>query len=214
MKQILTIFLLLCTLQTYAQDLEILSFKKYELGLNVTGTFAGFFNAEGIKDGIDPYLLSLKLIKNKNVVRIGLAASLQNSNETDPNTFNQREIKESTTRLRVGFERRELIGKRFMYHWGLDVIGEYAVDNVNTFGQFGLVSLKNKAIGVGLGPVCGFSYILHPRVTLSTESSFYAVQRFIKESQNIPPAVPSTFNNRNFRFLPILPSSLYLNFRF
>jgi hypothetical protein len=214
MKQILTIFLLLCTLQTYAQDLEILSFKKYELGLNVTGTLAGFFNAEGIKDGIDPYLLSLKLIKNKNVVRLGLAASLQNSSETDPNTFNQREIKESTNRLRVGFERRELIGNRFMYHWGMDIIGEYAVDNVSTFGQFGQISLKNNAIGLGLGPIFGFSYIMHPRVTLSTESSFYAVQRFVKETQNIPPAAPVTINNRNFRFLPILPSSLYLNFRF
>jgi hypothetical protein len=214
MKQKLIFFLFLLSIKSYAQQTEILTFKQYELGLNVTGTLAGFFNADGIKEGFDPYLISLKLIKNKNVFRLGLAVSAQKSQETDPNTFNRRNLTENTTRLRVGFERRISIGTRFLYHWGLDAIGEYAVDNVTTFGQFGQVNLDKTGIGVGLGPVFGFSFILHPRVTLSTESSFYAVQRFEKESQNIPPAAPVTLNNRNFRFFPILPSSLYLNFRF
>jgi hypothetical protein len=214
MKQSLIFFLLLLTLPSNAQQLEILSSKKYELGLNITGTLAGFFNANGIKEGIDPYLISLKLIKNKNVIRLGLAFSLQNSKEIDPNTFNQRDLKENITRLRGGFERRVIIEKRFMYHWGLDIIGEYAVDNVSTVGQFGSVSLKKNAIGVGLGPVFGFSFFLHPKVTLSTESSFYAVQRFVRETQIIPPSGRVTINNQNFRLLPILPSSLYLNFRF
>jgi hypothetical protein len=213
MKKNLIIYLLLLTLQAFAQTTEKLPYK-YELGLNVTGSLAGFFNAEGIKEGIDPYLISLKLVNHKNALRLGLAVKAQKSKEFDPTTFNNRDLTNNETRLRVGFERRIPISTRFLYHWGLDVIGEYAVEDVKTFGQFGQIVLNTSAIGIGAGPVFGFSYQLHPRVTLSTESSFYAVGRFIKEQQDIPPATPITFKNQNFRFLPILPSSLYLNFRF
>ncbi len=212
----ITLFLLFFSLAlaVFGQENPEKKPRRTEIGLNITGTLAGFLNADGNNTSSDPFLLSIKRVGLKNTLRVGFNLKSSNKKE-DTDGFVIRTSNENLFRARTGIEHRLTIAKRCIVHWGGDVIGEYAGNTVKStnFGV-GNATLTTRSFGVGTGPVLGFQYAIHPRITLSTEAALYAMGRFGRDTEQIDNFSPVIKNIRRLEVLPLIPSSLYINILF
>jgi hypothetical protein len=192
--------------------------KGVELGINVTSTLAGFFNSGGDRSTIDPYILSIKIANTKGAVRLGMYGAIkQDKNFQCVNSFcGSRTIHETLANIRAGYEQRIPVTNRFVFFWGLD--GIVKLDNSETTTDFqtskGLIS--SKKLGFGGGGVAGVQFWIHKRISLSTETSLYGVYSSGINKTVLPSTSGGTQSNpiSSFQIVPILPSSLFFNFRF
>ena len=93
------------------------------IGINITNTLAGFFNSGGQDLPKDPYLLSLKLLKDNKLWRIGANARFEVSD--DGSNMGTRNVRESELLLRIGREWEQPINKSFALYYGVDAVGSY-----------------------------------------------------------------------------------------
>lgn len=185
-----------------------------EVGLNITNTLAGFFNAGGQQTPLDPYLFSLKLRGKKNYTRLGLNFRVQTSAEFENN--GDREVRDLGFYFRAGWEKRKSINKRFSWYWGLDGVLRYENEKVS-FANFSgsTFDLREYNTGFGGGPVMGVLYHLNRRISFSTESAVYGIYFTGKKEEDVllnEPAVSKKI--RGFELLPTIPNSLYLIIHF
>lgn len=187
-----------------SQDLDV------EFGLNVTSTLAGFFNSGGAIP-IDPYLLSVKIGRKNTFFRAGMVFSVNNSLPADFNT--PLLTKEQAYNIRLGFERRILVSKRFRAHWGIDGIAQYDISSTENQFSNDLISLTRWEVGVGGGPVLGIAYIINKRMYISTEAAIYAIYKN-GEAELIDISGRILQPSESFQINPMIPNSLYFNFVF
>jgi hypothetical protein len=96
--------------------------------------------------------------------------------------------------------------------------GIVKLDNSETTTDFqtskGLIS--SKKLGFGGGGVAGVQFWIHKRISLSTETSLYGVYSSGINKTVLPSTSGGTQSNpiSSFQIVPILPSSLFFNFRF
>jgi hypothetical protein len=114
---------------------------------------------------------------------------------------------------RLGFERRLPLGKRSTLHWGGD--GVLSWSNIKTEtdnSSFEDFSIKDRTFGIGLGPVLGFQFAVHPRIILSTETALYFMVNLNKTEQSFGsfPGVDQTATT--YDLSPRLPGALYVHF--
>jgi hypothetical protein len=187
---------------------------RYEVGLNITNTLVRFFGTQATGRADDPYLLTLRIGNDRRRTRIGLNFAVVDRVDPDFLTFDTRQ-RSTDVDLRVGHEWVYSWARRFALYWGADVVGEFRLEEVRTFspGTGNLGRLRTQVWGIGAGPVIGVLWKVHPRVTLSTESTVYAIYRSGVEEVDVPPAQERT-TFHDFGWRPILPSSLYVNFAF
>lgn len=185
-----------------------------EVGLNITNTLAGFFNAGGTDLPTDPFLLNYKKVNDSGALRFGVNFRVVNRKEFLNN--GERDLKENDFFFRGGYEWRSKVSKRFTLYYGLDAVAEYQNEQLKftSFGFEDLASFEN-VYGVGGGPVLGIIFRLNQRIAFSTEGSIYGVVLYNDSRQEIGNGLPPTENNSTgFRLLPSVPSSLYVIFSF
>ncbi len=181
-----------------------------ELGLNVTTTLAGFFNSGG-ETLIDPYIISLKTGRKNRFFRMGATFKVKSSLPLDFSTILL--TKEQDYNIRLGFERRVPITKRFRMHWGVDFIVQYSLDSTESRANSNPILFKTWEVGGGGGPILGIAYIFNEKMYISTEGAIYGVYRQGKADL----FGGATIENRtlkSFVLNPIIPNSLYFNFSF
>ncbi len=184
--------------------------QRFEVGLNITNTLGNFVGSTGGLTN-DPYLLSFRFGSATRRIRTGLSFKVQD--KTDPDFSFLFQQKETTLRLRAGYEWVYPMSRRLGMYWGLDGIFESQTDDIKTTNQGGTASLQNRQWGIGGGPVLGLVWRVHRRVALTTESSMYAIMRRGTERVVAPPDF-STESVHEFIWQPLLPTSLYVNFSF
>lgn len=207
-------WLFYCSFHLQAQEQTA---RKTELGLNITNTLSGFLNSGGQSAPLDPYLLSIKRISNNQGIRLGLNFRVQNSDEFDDFAGGfQRNTKDISTNIRIGYEKRIPLSKRFTMFWGVDAVGQYKKEEVTFFSFNGNIDLNEIVSGFGGGPVVGIMCYLHPRVYLSTESYIYGVYKIGNETEILDPnnPVPTETKIRELDIIPVYPNALYLTFLF
>lgn len=185
-----------------------------EIGLNITNTLAGFFNAGGTDLPTDPFLFSYKRVNNSGALRFGVNFRVVNQKEFLNN--GERDVKENDFFFRGGYEWRNKVNNRFTLYYGLDAVAEYQNEQLDfiSFGFEDLASFEN-TYGIGGGPVLGVIFHLNKRVALSTEGSIYGLALYNDSRKEIGNGLPPTENNSTgFRLLPSVPSSLYVIFSF
>jgi hypothetical protein len=186
---------------------------KLELGMNITQTLSGFFNASSTAQGLDPYLFSMKLgVSNRLIWRIGANVRVQNREEFQ--STGQRIIEDRNIDLRFGFEFRKVMLKRFLLNYGLD--GAWRQYNNKVDFQFagGSLTTGSDSRGYGGGPFLGILYKLGPRVMLGTEGAAYFFYTEGDTRNQVDPQVPPQVTRvRSVDFRPYVPNSLYLFFR-
>ena len=220
MHRLLLSFFLLCSIHLFSQSDTIIDpNRRFELGVNITNTLAGFFNSGGTGGSTDPYLISLKLPKKGHAWRFGFNIDIRGQTEF-VDFSGDRTVNEIELRLRSGLEWRTYIGSKFQFYWGLDLLTEYEHERIEGGVSFSDNPLQTIDIyGIGFGPNFGINYYLTPRLILSTEASLYGIALYKRdELKNIQfnPNTSTSFitEERLFELAPIIPNSLYLIFRF
>lgn len=216
-KTIPILALLFCCCSMLSAQEESDDSRTTELGLNITNTLSGFLNSGGQTAPLDPYLISLKSIKNNKGLRVGLNFKVRNTDEReDFFSGSRRKTKEIEANFRVGFEKRIPISPRFKLYWGIDAIIQFEKDKVEFFSFNGRIDLDENIYGFGGGPVLGIMFYLNQRVYLSTESYIYGVYRIGKQAQLLDTNNPSPLESeiKELDIIPVYPNALYVTFLF
>ncbi len=205
---------LVCYLPLRSQDTPIKDGKAdILLGINITNTLAGFFNSGGQDIAKDPFLFSLKVLKNNKLWRLGAIFKVDARQEQLPN-FEFRTVNESEYMLRLGREWMQPINKRFALYYGADAIGSYFLEK-SEFESFTNLTSNEFKFGLGFGPFLGVYFNLSERIRLSTETYAYAIffagESFTEIGQGVPDERKKI---RNLSIMPSVPNSLYIHFSF
>ncbi|MBK8563891.1 MAG: hypothetical protein IPN76_11250 [Saprospiraceae bacterium] len=182
------------------------------LGINITNTLAGFFNSGGQDILKDPFLFSLKTLKDNKVWRIGANAKVDQKEEDSFNGLLK--TTETSVKLRLGREWVMPLHKRFDMYYGLDAVGTYDLDRSKF--QFGdsLIS-RDQQFGIGAGPLLGVYFKLGEHVRFSTETYAYVMYYYGESLDQIGGGVSDqTKRTSRLSFLPAMPNSLYIHFTF
>ncbi|MEO6039340.1 MAG: hypothetical protein ABIQ93_13085 [Saprospiraceae bacterium] len=195
--------------QTTPSDTLLKPKHHFQIGLNMAKVLGGLIGKNDFTE--DPYLLSLRFGGERSRSRFGLNFRVKNKTE---NTFNGKlTTKETAFNFRGGYEWSFSVARRWDLYWGLDGVVENMRTEIKSAGFGGLSTLKTRQWGYGLGPVIGFAWRLHPRVSLSTECSIYALAHSGREEVI---AFPDHTKDptKDFSWQPVLPTSLFVNFSF
>ena len=206
----LIFFLLIIPFLLGAQNDEEVDNRKTEIGLNVTNTLAGFFNAGGDALPTDRYLFSLKFSNPKGAVRFGMNFGTRSNNEFV--TTGRRDVAEHKALFRGGYEWRKDIDYGFVAYYGLDVLGEWEFER-NSFDNFNLgnITSRKTILGFGGGPILGIQYRLSKNIAFSTEAAVYGVYQVIDDYQELGNGLPPEEDTSTSIIVsPSIPSSLYL----
>lgn len=187
---------------------------KFEIGLNITSTLAGFFNSGGDRIPTDPFLFSLKIGGKKSAFRTGLNIRSNQKDESSTDINGTRTTFDTQIDARFGWEWRREISRKFRLHYGLDGLLVYRSTTSDFNSSIGLATLKSHREGAGGGPFLGMSWLVHPRVTFGTEATLYATVFRKTESRNVPLEVQVTKNAVGFDLFSLPPTSLYIHFNF
>ncbi len=182
------------------------------LGINVTNTLAGFFNSGGQDIPKDPFLFSLKMLKDNKVWRIGANANHDQKDED----FNGGFLKtiETSVKLRLGREWVMPLHKRFDMYYGFDAVGTYDLEK-SSFDFSQDLDSRDQLFGIGAGPFLGVYFKLGEHVRLSTETYAYVMYYYGESYDEIGGGVPNEKGRvSRLSFLPAMPNSLYVHFTF
>lgn len=182
------------------------------LGINITNTLAGFFNSGGQDIPKDPFLFSLKSLKNNKVIRFGMNFKVDTKDED----LNGGILKtaETSVKLRLGREWVMPLHKRFDLFYGFDAVGTYDLERSKFDFIDDLVS-KDQQYGIGAGPFLGVYFKLGEHVRFSTETYAYAMYYYGESLDQIGGGLPDEEKRTSrLSFLPAMPNSLYIHFTF
>jgi hypothetical protein len=121
----------------------------------------------------NPYLLTYS-VNSKHTgwgFTAGLGYTHTEVNSGDP--LNPINSKINDFFLRVGFEKKTMIGKRWLFSSGIDVITESLKDKTVNNSQFGIFKIETSSRGIGLGPRVTLNYQISDRILVGTEASYY-----------------------------------------
>lgn len=210
-----TIFVLIfCSIILKAQE-ESLWFSRppsFEFHLNITNTLTAIFNSQGNQSHVDPYQLTIKF-GNKHAFKCSGAVNIQTRNSDA--SFNFLNVKESDFRTRFGYEKRAVMARKFALYYGFDVAVNYLRSrSESSFSSGSLFVIEDKTIQYGAGPALGIMYHINSNISVSTEAFayFFLFNRERKEPN--PTGGIFSFSETGTRFQPVVPSSLYLCFKF
>ncbi len=210
---LLILFLCSCVLKAQEESLWYSGAPSTEFHLNVTNTLTAIFNSQGNQSNVDPYQFTIKY-GNKHAFKISAAVNIQN--RVSDGNVNFLDVKESRFRTRIGYERRAVMARKFALYYGIDV----AVNYFNERSEAGFLSsssfvIKDRTFQYGLGPALGIMYHINKNISVSTEAFAYFFLTNRKRSEPNPLGGNDVVLNENGSSLqPVVPSSLYLCFKF
>ena len=222
MRAFFAVFLLLIGVAVMAQDtipvldtIPATPLKKpkphFMFGLNVTRTITGLLRPGDVLANNDPYFFTFRVGNERTRWRSGLNFTNSNTETSDP-FQGTRKTRNNSIDIRTGVEWNFRVGEKFDLYWGVDATYGYVRNKVNFLQGFSS-TITTKTNRIGVGPVTGIMFRLHPRIMLSTECSVYAI--YVREKTEIR-AFPDISNTKTSgsQFSPILPASLFINFYF
>ncbi|MEQ8473702.1 MAG: hypothetical protein RIC35_21070 [Marinoscillum sp.] len=172
----------------------------------------------------NPYLVSYSFNKENGWgMGVGLGSRLNHFEDGDE--FANQETKINEFFLRIGVDNKTDLGKNWLLGWGIDVVFEATKNETTSKNDFNGSSqetyTRNKVTGFGFGPRLNLFYSFGEHLGLGTEASYYY------KHQNVNNIIESKssggggsfsneeeFDRSNNSFQLILPSVIYLTFRF
>ncbi|MFY0607807.1 MAG: hypothetical protein JXR10_13905 [Cyclobacteriaceae bacterium] len=172
----------------------------------------------------NPYLLTYSFEK-QNGVGVSIGLGLEADNFEDGDAFSQRETSFTDFSMRIGFDKKSLLGKKFLLGVGLDLL--FQANNNETTSTFNFnngnfstnettVITTNVSKGFGFGPRLNLSYELTQNILIGTEASYYfkSINTSSESENDDNPSSDFSEEFTNTSFKMVLPSVLYLTFRF
>jgi len=186
--------------------------KQLEIGVDATSFVENFISFGSSVNALNPYTFHLKLIKKNKGLRIH-AGFNAGAAQSETNGFT--ETSSFTSNLKVGYEKRTLISKRWMALYGVDALVNYAFSN-NLSIDFEQVTIKSQQIGAGLKPFIGFAFNITPKIYLSTEAGLEALYSIMfNETVFVDLPISNQKDESNlFRISTVLPTNLNFTIKF
>ncbi len=185
-----------------------------EVGLNATFLARNFFGAEDDVTSISDYLLYYKIIKGRNAFRFGLGGSINQRSETL--TGQSREVFATKLNARMGYERRNKMGKKWIYYYGFDLVAHYDQLELRTVTAIDDTTSADRYIEGGAGPVLGIQFMINEHIGISTEASvLYFFTSFSSDDTFVNfPEINSSRRFEEFRIAAIAPTNVYISVKF
>ena len=85
--------------------------------------------------------------------------------------------------MRIGFEKKRMIGQRWLFSTGIDLVIESSKDVTKNGSQFGSIEITTRTSGFGFGPRVTLNYLISERILIGTEATYY--YKSLKSKQEI-----------------------------
>lgn len=185
----------------------------HELGVNSTFFVANFLTFSGnVPVSVDPYAIQYKaLAHGKDGVRFGLGANYRSFDESEDGNIDK--TWNSQVNMRLGYEHRTQVAKKWKIFFGTDVVWAYQNASTEFNNGFQNVKIKNIQRSLGTGLVFGIQFFANKRISMGTETSAQFLFTEFEESTSIDGNLPdndvvkSELSTFNF----VLPTSIYIN---
>jgi len=149
------------------------------IGIQSNQLFRQILNLSNTNSAIDnPYLLVYAVNSVKNGCGLNASVGLTSTELTTGDASAKRKSNINDLYLRIGFEKKSMIGKRWLVSWGIDLLFEQQDDkttNTTTPGPGSSTKIttdtSNKA--QGLGPRFTLNYKISDKIFIGTETSYY-----------------------------------------
>lgn len=170
----LYLFIILFATTPVGFSLDLVKFRRHEIGFNSTLLVKQFVNLGANNIPFSPYQVTYKYLTKKNFnLRLGAGLSSSKVTTTTTTTTGQnppdpRVTKNYTMNYRLGFEFQNMLTPRWKCYYGADVTYDY--QDVNTSSSS--FNLRDKSNGFGAGPVLGIQYYFSDRISVFTELGF------------------------------------------
>ncbi len=166
-----------------------------------------------------PYTFSYKLISGDKAIRLGIGATFDRVFSREEGFADSETNINYSTDLRIGYEWRKALGdkKRWLAYVGMDLIALQGMDKTIIDSGFDKVSEYERSLGLGLGSAVGLQFYINEHLSLSTEGAIYFVGQENTSArlfQNFPDFDDVLNTTQEFHFNSILPTSIYLNYKF
>ena len=190
--------------------------KRFEIGFNTTPLIKQVFNLSGNNLPQSPYDFSVRYYFRNNTMAYRFGTGIRYHEEKDVDilsggaTGSETKFKEELYAFRNGVEWIKPINKRLKTHLGADFI--YTYRNNGSSNSFN--DLSDKTTLIGGGPVLGLNFELSKSFSLYTETSIYVAQAKTVNDRKQRPASKTTSEGTTKTLTSILPTTLYLTFRF
>lgn len=199
--------------QTNSSEMFFADDKRHEIGVNITTVlFSALGNSSTqIDPGRFPWSYKYRF-KKGNAFRLGVGVNFKAENED----FRQFSSFNQFASLRMGYEWRVYLDKRWLSYLGLDVLGDLSDEQAIVSNQFDFTVIRLTSIGVGGGPVFGIQFAASNRIILGTEASIYGIysERVRTETFTNNPDSNDRIESSQISGELSVPRWLYLSIRF
>jgi hypothetical protein len=208
MKNIFKVALLLLFTQNCLSGQSFFA-KKNDVSVNMTSVLGKILSI--VDDSEDESIgVFIRRKTDKKGLYIGLGSLLDKEGFFQNNIFV--ETKRENINGRLGFEKYKNLSSKFMLGFGGSLIGGYKSETISENGQVGVFT-KLRTIQFGGGPVLKIEYKIGNFISLTTESSLFAIfnnKRTIVETINDR----DILSNNGYVLSTNIPNLLYLNVHF
>lgn len=189
---------------------------KHALGLNATGLLHNLFDGTEREDAL-PYLLTYDLALGKLLLRAGVGPEY--ATETVVHEGFADSQKRTDLRLdgRIGAGIHVLQHPRWQVATGVDIAGYYHLEEITDDSGFDKITQEMEDQGIGGGPFLQLTWHVSPRISLRTESAFYATRYKTTHTEifeNFPDFNNQLSKTTGTRLDIYLPASIFVQFHF
>jgi hypothetical protein len=197
---------------------------RYEMGVNGSAFFKQLLNFSGTKPAVDsnnitetPYYFTAKMRSKRGYWRLGLGATLSAKSESSGKLADTKTVRNADYQLRLGYEWQRKLTDKWLFYYGVDVLGRYKEKALIADSGFDLVNISETTIGTGIAPIAGIRFQLWQNIALSTETAVR--YRFSNFKEKTSFSINPDFNEQGkivdlheLDFLP--PTSIYITILF
>lgn len=172
----LTLLALSFSVIAFAQQPEPNTLKEHKniIGIDANGILSQIFNFSPYNSVYySPYMLRYKrLLNQSNTIRFNIGGYANSreytTNDTLPSSDNYTDVN-----LGLGYAHYCYLGKHWNYYFGIDAIFQYSKSEYkSTYSPNGKREQTNKTKGYGASPFFGIQFLINPRMSISTETSY------------------------------------------
>jgi hypothetical protein len=177
-KTTATLVMACVSLYCSAQSDSVTRTAEHYVGLQANQLLRQLLNFSGNASGVNnPYLINYSVVESssKMGVNIGFGYNIDQAKTGD--ITNERDSKTNELFLRVGFEKKMSLSKRWLLGLGADVLLQKEKSETTSKTIFGngksVINTTSNQNGFGGGPRCTLSYFITNRILIGTEATYY-----------------------------------------
>jgi hypothetical protein len=189
----------------------------HELGVNFTNILNKIVKITPDSANENPYLLTYRLGYGRFGLRLGAGGRNRFTEQREEGFADSESNRNSAFDARVGLDYRLELGRRFSGSFGLDAVGKWRKQKNVVDSGFDVIERVDQFQGLGGGPFVGLHFWVNPRLGFYTEATFYMLygkRDTARIFRNFPELNDQIFRETNEELITILPSSIFLIYRF